>query len=110
MEDLAPQSQPYVRLRKPPAAEARQRKPRKTRNRNRTFYLGVRGKFLVAAFGSFAWFAVCAWLAVPWMRDLARLTDWAVSLLIIGGIALVPGRDERVPGDRAHPRRQAAAR
>lgn len=82
MEDHAPESRPYARVRN---------QPRKTRNRNRTFYVGVRGKFLIAAFGSLVWFAICAWLAMPWMRDLARLTNWTVSLLIIGGIALVPG-------------------
>jgi len=38
-----------------------------------------------------AWQAFSAYLALPWMRDLARLTDWPVALLVVAGIALIPG-------------------
>jgi biofilm PGA synthesis N-glycosyltransferase PgaC len=40
---------------------------------------------------SLAWFAFTIWLALPWIRDLAELTNWTIALLIVGGIALVPG-------------------
>jgi len=40
---------------------------------------------------SLVWFAFTIWLALPWMRDLAALTNWTIALLIVGGIALVPG-------------------
>jgi biofilm PGA synthesis N-glycosyltransferase PgaC len=40
---------------------------------------------------SLMWFAFTAWIAVPWMKDLAALMTWPVALLIVGGIALVPG-------------------
>ena len=38
-----------------------------------------------------AWFAFTAWLALPWMRDLAQMASWPLALLVVGGIALVPG-------------------
>jgi len=41
-------------------------------------------------FGLF-WLALTTWLALPWMADLARLTNWTLAVLIVGGIALVPG-------------------
>ena len=40
---------------------------------------------------SLAWFVFTVWLAVPWIRDLAELASWPVALVIVGGIALVPG-------------------
>src|SRR6185436_14109762 len=48
-------------------------------------------KFVLAMAFSLCWFVFTVWLAVPWMRDLADLTNWLVALLIVGGIALVPG-------------------
>ena len=54
-------------------------------------YVRVRGKFTVALMLSFAWLVLTVWIALPWMRDLARLTNWLVALLVVGGIALVPG-------------------
>jgi biofilm PGA synthesis N-glycosyltransferase PgaC len=40
---------------------------------------------------SLCWFVFTVWLALPWMRDLAELANWPVALVIVGGIALVPG-------------------
>jgi len=37
------------------------------------------------------WQAFSVYLALPWMRDLARLTDWPAALLVVAGIALIPG-------------------
>lgn len=54
-------------------------------------YVRVRGKFALALFLSFLWLALTVWIALPWMHDLARLTNWPVALLVVGGIALVPG-------------------
>ena len=42
-------------------------------------------------FFSICWLVLTTWIALPWMRDLARLTDWPVAILVVGGIALVPG-------------------
>ena len=54
-------------------------------------YVRVRGKFALAVALSFVWLAFTVWIALPWMHDLARLTNWPVALFIIGGIALIPG-------------------
>ena len=54
-------------------------------------YVRVRGKFALAMALSLAWLIFTIWIAMPWMRDLARLTNWPIALLVIGGIALVPG-------------------
>jgi len=54
-------------------------------------YVRVRGKFALAVLLSVVWLAFTIWLALPWMRDLARLTNWPVALIVVGGIALVPG-------------------
>lgn len=54
-------------------------------------YLPVRAKFLVAISAGTAWLGLSVWLAIPWMRDLAHLTNWAVTIFAVGGIALVPG-------------------
>jgi len=57
----------------------------------RVVYLNVRAKFALAMLVSLIWFALTAWLALPWMRDLAALASWPVALFVVGGIALVPG-------------------
>ena len=57
----------------------------------RLTYVRVRGKFAVAVTVSLAWLIFTIWVAMPWMRDLARLSNWPIALLVIGGIALVPG-------------------
>ena len=53
--------------------------------------LGVRTKFVVAMALSLCWLVLTTWIALPWMRDLARLASWPVAVLVVGGIALVPG-------------------
>lgn len=58
---------------------------------DRVAYVRVRGKFALAVALSLAWLAFTIWFALPWMHDLARLTNWPVALFIIGGIALIPG-------------------
>lgn len=40
---------------------------------------------------SLCWLAFTIWVALPWLRDLARLANWPIALLVVGGIALVPG-------------------
>ena len=76
--------------RRPKVRHAQRHQVRRTRPYRRV-YLTVRGKFTVAVLFSAAWFAICCWLALPWLRDLARLANWPVSVLVIGGVALVPG-------------------
>jgi poly-beta-1,6-N-acetyl-D-glucosamine synthase len=58
---------------------------------DRIAYVRVRGKFALALLLSIAWLALTIWLALPWMRDLARLATWPLAVIVVGGIALVPG-------------------
>lgn len=46
---------------------------------------------MVAMALSLCWLVLTTWIALPWMRDLARLASWPVAVLVVGGIALVPG-------------------
>ena len=54
-------------------------------------YIDVHVKFVITFVAASSWFALSLWLALPWMRDLAHLSDWAISIFMVGGIALVPG-------------------
>ena len=54
-------------------------------------YVRVRGKFALALLLSLAWLLLTIWIALPWMHDLARLMNWTLALLVVGGVALVPG-------------------
>src|SRR4051794_9571497 len=54
-------------------------------------YLGVRAKYSIALALSALWFALSSWLAVPWMHDLGSLTGNIPAIVIVAGIALVPG-------------------
>jgi biofilm PGA synthesis N-glycosyltransferase PgaC len=53
--------------------------------------LDVNTKFALAMAFSICWFVLTTWIALPWMRDLARLANWPIAVLVVGGIALVPG-------------------
>lgn len=91
MMTLSPDER-YERLRKRPRSRrARRELARRTKPQYRRVYLTVRDKFAVAVTFSVLWFALCCWLAMPWLRDLARLAGWPVSILVVGGVALVPG-------------------
>jgi biofilm PGA synthesis N-glycosyltransferase PgaC len=55
------------------------------------WYLPVGAKFAISLGVSIAWLALSTWIATTWMRDLAALAGWTLSILIVAGIALVPG-------------------
>ena len=54
-------------------------------------YVLVRIKFAIALFSSLAWLALSTWVARSWMADLASVAGWPLAVMIVGGIALVPG-------------------
>jgi biofilm PGA synthesis N-glycosyltransferase PgaC len=54
-------------------------------------YLSVRSKFAVALSVSIAWTALSVWLSQPWLRDLASVVGWPLSIFVISFIAYVPG-------------------
>ncbi len=61
------------------------------RTSNSPLYVGVRLKFAVALAASAGWFALSVWVALPWITELSGLVGRALALMIVGGIALVPG-------------------
>ena len=54
-------------------------------------YTSVTAKFVFAMAISVIWLGLTVWLAMPWMRDLAALSNWGVAIFAVGGIALIPG-------------------
>lgn len=57
----------------------------------RGVYIPVRAKFAIAFAISIAWLCISTWLALPWLRDLAALSNWAIAVFAVGGIAILPG-------------------
>lgn len=59
--------------------------------RDRSVYLTVRFKFLIALSVATVWCALSVWLSQPWIRDLAGAVGWPLSIFLITFIAYVPG-------------------
>ena len=57
----------------------------------RYWYVSVALKFSIALGVSCAWLGFSIWVALPWMSDMASMSNWAVSLFAVGGVALIPG-------------------
>ena len=57
----------------------------------RALYLSIRAKFAIALSAACLWTAVSVFLARPWMRDLAALTNPLFALWALTFIAFVPG-------------------
>jgi poly-beta-1,6-N-acetyl-D-glucosamine synthase len=63
----------------------------RTRSRLRALYVSVRAKFAFSMAASLVWAAVSCLLAARWIEDLTALAGHISALLIVGGIAIVPG-------------------
>jgi len=55
------------------------------------FYLRVRTRFLLTVAAGIAWAAFSSWLALGWIDDLGRVITLPAAILVIAGIAVVPG-------------------
>jgi poly-beta-1,6-N-acetyl-D-glucosamine synthase len=55
------------------------------------FYLRVRTRFLLSVLAGLAWAGLSAWIAVGWIESLGRVVTLPVAILIIAGIAIIPG-------------------
>src|SRR5205823_905723 len=55
------------------------------------FYLRVRTRFLLSIAAGLVWAGLSAWIAVGWTESLGRVVTLPVAVLIIGGIAIIPG-------------------
>jgi len=57
----------------------------------RRLYLPVRVKLLLAIVCSCSWVVLCSWLAIPWYRQLEMLFGAPLALMMVLGIAIIPG-------------------
>jgi len=69
--------------------------PETNRSKNwqpyRQVYLPVKAKLLLAIAISCCWVVFCSWLAIPWFWQLSELFGSVLALLIVLGIAIIPG-------------------
>jgi len=70
-----------------------QRSSRTSLNRQpyRRLYLPMRAKMAIAVLLSSSWLIFCTFLAMPWIGDLATIMGLPLALLIVIGVALIPG-------------------
>lgn len=54
-------------------------------------YWPVKQKLAMGLLLALAWVALCTWLAIPWIHELSALTGLAGAIIIVAGIALLPG-------------------
>lgn len=54
-------------------------------------YLKVRTRFAISLLVAIAWAAFAAWFATRWIDDLAAVFTMPVAILIVAGIAVIPG-------------------
>jgi biofilm PGA synthesis N-glycosyltransferase PgaC len=85
----APPMLPPRQISAAPTADVQQGLPAPAQRRR--FYVSVRTKFLLTFSFSVAWAAFSIYLSLPWMHDLARYIGYPLAILIISGIAIVPG-------------------
>jgi poly-beta-1,6-N-acetyl-D-glucosamine synthase len=54
-------------------------------------YLKVSTRFRLSVLCGISWMSLSAWLAWPWINELASSISFPVALVLITGIALIPG-------------------
>ena len=54
-------------------------------------YVPVKYKFAFSVIIALLWAIFSIWISIPWLQDLAKLTNWFWSIFIIFGIAIIPG-------------------
>ncbi|MFT8318612.1 MAG: glycosyltransferase [Sporolactobacillus sp.] len=65
--------------------------PFQPRTNPHRFYLTIKTKFWISHSVSIIWLIFSIYLSLPWLQDLADLVDYPAALLIITGIAYLPG-------------------
>ncbi|WP_041100871.1 glycosyltransferase [Bacillus badius] len=55
------------------------------------YYLTVTAKFWISHAISAGWMIFSIYLSLPWLKDLASIVSLPAAILIIGGIAYIPG-------------------
>jgi biofilm PGA synthesis N-glycosyltransferase PgaC len=65
--------------------------PAKPPEHYRRFYIPLFLKLCFVAICSLGWVALSIWLAIPWIEQLGHSITLPGAILVIGGIAIVPG-------------------
>lgn len=67
--------------------------PIKTRVRpkRKRFYLSVKTKFWISHAASMGWLFFSIFLSLPWLKDLSSVLSFPLAIMIIAGIAYIPG-------------------
>lgn len=65
-------------------------KPRRN-SKFKSFYLSIDLKFWVGHIIAIGWVIFSVYLSIPWLEDLAAIVTLPIAILIIGGIAYIPG-------------------
>jgi biofilm PGA synthesis N-glycosyltransferase PgaC len=55
------------------------------------FYLRVRTRFFLTIAAGVIWAAVSTWIALGWIDDLGRVVTLPVAIVVIAGVAIIPG-------------------
>lgn len=58
---------------------------------NKNLYISVKTKFILSMITAFSWLLVSIYFSIPWVNDLAYYVTLPISLLIVSGIAYIPG-------------------
>lgn len=81
MEVLAPEK---------PDLKDLERTPRQRRRRRRV-YLALHLKLLLVIAVALTWAGLSLWLAIPWIEQLGESITLPLAIVVIGGIAILPG-------------------
>ena len=57
----------------------------------RRLYLGVRTRFVFTVIAAASWAGLSLWLSFPWIYDLSRAVTTPVAVIVIAGLAILPG-------------------
>ncbi|CAM3246634.1 glycosyltransferase [Sporolactobacillus spathodeae] len=55
------------------------------------FYISVHKKFWISHLVSIGWLIFSVYLSIPWLRDFSSISSFPVALIVICGIAYIPG-------------------
>jgi biofilm PGA synthesis N-glycosyltransferase PgaC len=59
--------------------------------KNRKRYIPIVGKFWISHSFALLWLCISIYLTTPWLKDLSQLVSFPLALLIVGGLAYLPG-------------------
>lgn len=55
------------------------------------FYIAVKNKFIISMIVGLVWMAFSIYFSIPWIMDLSLYITLPISILVIAGIAYIPG-------------------